>query len=820
MISAFIEYLLAGNDRYFSCRLVGSSNKIPLPRGICRILYTLCKVRGYKVIARFFANEPRYLEPILLAFEQWSIGIEPSEDSRSEPLVWEERYVMLLWLSHLMFTPFDLASISSSASTTHAMYHPRSMKIPQAAPPIVGQLVTTCANHLLASSKEREAARILLVRLALRPDMIKIGLLGSLISWSLQALSNTEPCVSTSMYSHIGILSFVAGIVNSADAFTVAPYLMSIFRTMKFISNPTSPLTAQIVSFAPARKSIIKILRSVAVSALKLDPSVSDHSSIISDVLEEIIDHFLTALADNDTPVRYASSKALGVVALKMDAAMAAEVVEAVIGSLEENVLWLDLDTGRTVTNLQVSTSPCEELRQDLSTVNALRWHGLVLTLSHLLFRRSPPPHQLPAILNALTLALSFEQRSSSRSSVGTNVRDAACFGIWSLARRYTTDELLAVNAKYLRAAKASDHESILQLLATEIVVAATLDSSGNIRRGASAALQELIGRHPNTIIEGIALVQVVDYHAVALRSRAMLEVAVCASDLGNTYWDAILDGLLDWRGIGSPDAESRRFAATTIGRFASLRESAGIETTLARVCDYFRKLQHRQVEERHGVTLALAAVITEIRTVPNQEDFSTHKDSSISDIWEMVTSRGFLDQDMSSSAVHGELTAEATCALVSSLAKASTLHGANISTLLQDPSLKAVIKCVDTLGLSLARVEVHVVSAAANAAKDVFKILSADMKRDLVHQWTAILTLDDRSRIRSMGKDIGYIAASGAIFPQMSEAGTQISPAQGAILDALVGQAKGSPVIASKVAVIQSLSNGIISSGGRFSRR
>jgi hypothetical protein len=95
---------------------------------------------------------------------------------------------------------------------------------------------------------------------------------------------------------------------------------------------------------------------------------------------------------------------------------------------------------------------------------------------------------------------------------------------------------------------------SVLQVLATELVVSASLDPAGNIRRGSSAALQELIGRHPNTIAEGIRVVQVVDYHAVALRSRAIMEVAFQSAMLSKSYMDGILDALLGWRGIGDAD--------------------------------------------------------------------------------------------------------------------------------------------------------------------------------------------------------------------------------------------------------------------------
>ncbi|CRK42033.1 hypothetical protein BN1708_016911, partial [Verticillium longisporum] len=157
----------------------------------------------------------------------------------------------------------------------------------------------------------------------------------------------------------------------------------------------------------------------------------------------------------------------------------------------------------------------------------------------------------LPAIIAALLLALAFEKRSTSGSSVGANVRDAACFGIWALARRYTTAELLAVPTGETTSSSSSSSAppSILQRLATELTVTASLDPAGNIRRGASAGLQELIGRHPDTVDKGIWLVLTVDYHAVALRARALHEGALKAAKLSPVYGRALLRGLLDWRG-------------------------------------------------------------------------------------------------------------------------------------------------------------------------------------------------------------------------------------------------------------------------------
>ena len=260
-----------------------------------------------------------------------------------------------------------------------------------------------------------------------------------------------------------------------------------------------------------------------------------------------------------------------------------------------------------------------------------------MLTLSHLLYRRSPPAENLADIIQALLMGLSFEQRSTSGSAVGANVRDASCFGLWALARRYTTKELLAVPTKSLvPAVQHSAQASVLQILATELIVTASLDPSGNIRRGSSAALQELIGRHPDTVEQGISVVQTVDYHAVALRARAIREVASNAAKLSSRYGEAILAALLSWRGVGAVDPVARRAAAASFGAIAAelaalypepvIQLQKSIEAVLLQL----KRLQPRQVDERHGLLLAFAAGLEHISPMVNRGGSGTHAKTSI----------------------------------------------------------------------------------------------------------------------------------------------------------------------------------------------
>ncbi|KAI1323066.1 beta-tubulin cofactor d, partial [Xylariaceae sp. FL0255] len=591
-------YLQCLQDRRRSRALSTRSQLLhPLSNAICRIIYTFCKIRGEKVIVRFLNVETRYLEVLLQAIEDSERETKAATKTVDSALcwTWHERYIVLIWLSQLFFAPFDLSTISSGEAEEFDQPRLPGFQWPDKVPRIALRVIPLAARYLASPGKERDGAKALLVRLAMRKDMQELGVLDALVQWALYTLRPGNEDISTlSPYHFIGSLSFLAGVLRASENTSIMDkHLETIFYAVQIIASEENEIFRMINGSAIARKVMIKVARSIITLILRK----SRQSMADTEMVETTIGYLLERLADNDTPVRFAASKALSIITFKLDPDMASQVIEAVIESLNRNVLWVK--SGR-----------------DLTAVDPLEWHGLMLTLSHLLYRRSPPPEDLSAIIHALLIGLSFEKRSPSGGSIGSNVRDASCFGIWALARRYSTAEVLQVETQSVLVARGHEPTaSILQVIATKLVVTASLDPAGNIRRGASAALQELIGRHPDTVDQGISVVQVVDYHAVALRSRAIHEVALRATKLSPHYGRALLEATLGWRGIGDMDADARRVAAASYGSLATEMArtsekvplqyiSSRIDLLMARI----KALQVRQVEERHGLILTLAA--------------------------------------------------------------------------------------------------------------------------------------------------------------------------------------------------------------------
>ena len=599
IVDAYLEYLKLDVEPR-------PSNHLDLQSAVCIMLYALCKVRGYKVVLGILNNEPRYLEPVLNKLEE---VLDGNDEHHSE---WQVPYVLLLWLSHLLLTPFDLASISN---TTVPQDGQLPWTLPEDLPTIAIRILRVGLICLPMPTKAQDGAAMLLIRFVTRPDMQRLKLADSLVKDALQSLENQASDIPVTIYERLGPLRFLASVSSSAELSHLVP---SIYKACERLFDDDS---SSISTNAVAKKILVKTLRNVAILCLRVGNAEGSLLSFLqtTSVLEDVIDYLLKSLGDRDTPVRYASAKALSRIILELDEAMAHEVIQAILDTFKEDM-------------------PQRSEALDFRTANALKWHGLTLALAHALFKRSASPDQLPDIFNALVSALQFEQRTATGSSVGTNVRDAANFGIWSLSRRYTTEELLLVNTQDIKDPLVfDDRTSVIQIVAIHLILSSCLDPMGNIRRGSSAALQELVGRHPNQVHEGISLVQIVEYQAIGLRRRALVDVASHAAELADMYWHALVNGLLGWRGIGSSDVPSREAAAAGLARL-SKSSSHSAYLILGSVRDRLLHTVPSEVEDLHGLTLSLAKLADEIIVVESGNNINgQRKRSQIVDCWDVT---------------------------------------------------------------------------------------------------------------------------------------------------------------------------------------
>jgi hypothetical protein len=146
-------------------------------------------------------------------------------------------------------------------------------------------------------------------------------------------------------------------------------------------------------------------------------------------------------------------------------------------------------------------------------------WHGGCLALAELARRGLLVPSRLPTVMPVIINALLYDERRGAHS-VGSHVRDAACYVCWAFARAYVYIHIV-LNISY-----APDVMSpYVPQLATGLLQMAVFDRELNCRRAAAAAFQENVGRQGN-FPHGIDILTRADYFTLCNRASAYLEIS------------------------------------------------------------------------------------------------------------------------------------------------------------------------------------------------------------------------------------------------------------------------------------------------------
>lgn len=612
--------------------------------------------------------------------------------------------------------------------------------------------------------------------------MRSLGLLSAVVDWCLYAFTpDAAPATATTttLFLKTAVLRALAGILAQGDRDVVAPLAPAVFALVAKLEA----CDGEEWNSANVRRVGMKIYRWVAVLSLAPENGEDTDTNSDDNIVEDIVERLLSCLGDKDTAVRFGASKSLAVISRKLAADLAGEVLEAVMSIYDEDVFYQQNSGGKR--------------QKMLSAVTAEKWHGATLTLATFLRQRAVRSTAvLERVVRSIVDALRFEQRRAT-FAVGGNVRDAACYAAWSLARSYSTAELLAVG-------DIDGHGNVQQLLATELAVAGCLDPLGNIRRAASAAMQELIGRHPNTIIEGIRVVQVVDYNAVALRRRSVITVAGEVARLAEGYWSAIAEGVIEgWRGVGSSDLDGRKLSGQGLGEVVVISLPDDTEDARnRRARKVVNALIHRvrtegktDVEIWHGGTWALSEVLDGLSTLTSASPLLTSTETVplLENVFEKLGGKEFLNPIL-----RPELTSESAARLVSALSSSSPLlaqqNGIPIKTLrLWTAIVEASLGRNDDSGLE----------QAVPAAKSFFRILSEENRQRIIDSWC---------RRAASGRKRGYVLALGEVLDFVYHTDESLKTT---VIKTLVAAAERLGEVELRVAGIRALGSGVICKDG-----
>ncbi|XGW23605.1 hypothetical protein V3C99_005659 [Haemonchus contortus] len=528
LLDCVIPSLLKKLESYITLPSSGSPDKRLNQLSVTALRYIahLTKVRGYKVIVRLLPHHVSFLDKLLTVLEQYTGNIGTDL---------YERHMLLLWLWIVCKNPFDfrrfdpldqpgsttsriLAVASSYLKYPWSTVHPAAiLVIAQCLArhdciPLIPNIVSECAGHLIHNSENLLSHAVLICAILKHVDRKHL----------LPHVSSIREAVAV----HFPLKK------SEKDSLTRKVFIKVVQRLALVVLKPR--LAAW--RYRRGRRRLEENLKNPKANgdlASTHDCLNNNHSGANDICMEEDEDEHpdevvewaigcvLCALSDDHTTVRWSAAKGVGRITARLPKEFAVQVVDSILSS-----------------NFHRLAGHCS-------------WHGGCLALAELSRRGFLLPEALDRAFPIVKQALFYEE-PMGRHAFGSNVRDAACYVLWAFARAYEPDEL----------------KTFVDSVATSLMCVALFDREVNLRRAASAAFQENVGRQAN-FPDGIALLTTVDYYTVGNRwrcyTKACLEVVRYPK-----YADAIVDHLVDNKVIHW-DELIREQAAMALGLLAPL---------------------------------------------------------------------------------------------------------------------------------------------------------------------------------------------------------------------------------------------------------
>ncbi|TFK86795.1 ARM repeat-containing protein [Polyporus arcularius HHB13444] len=439
---------------------------------LASLLYFFIKFRGYKTITRFFPHEIADLTVTLDYFD----AVDSPINMHTQ---WALRYTLLLWLSLVCMIPFDLEQFDEvgRAGETAARVQ------------AVGK------SFLSRAGLDREAAAILLSRFYMRKDTS--SQYSKFLIWARETLESTvDP------FPVMGILRVLCEVTKLGSAEQVQRLKDQLLQVAQSLEGNESLMGNTVI-----RKLRTKLVARVAIRLLpgkirrlRAKGRTLDGSSGVVEVddeddfdapeeVEGVLEDLLKSLRDKDTVVRYSAAKGVARVSERLPVDFADQVLQQVLHLF-------------SIHSIAVASL------YDMPSVAEGTWHGACLACAEMARRGLIPDQRLAELIGWLHKALYFDIRKGAHS-IGSNVRDAASYVLWSLARAQSVDAL---------------RPHALEL-ARRLVAVSLFDREIQIRRAASAAFQEYVGR-TSLFPHGIDVLRKTDFYAVGVRRNSFTVAA------------------------------------------------------------------------------------------------------------------------------------------------------------------------------------------------------------------------------------------------------------------------------------------------------
>ncbi|NXD62365.1 TBCD protein, partial [Eolophus roseicapillus] len=538
-----------------------SGSPPPLVHLAFKFLYIITKVRGYKVFLPLFPHEVHDLQPVLDMLV---------DQNPRDPETWETRYMLLLWLSMICLIPFDLARFDGNISEEE---HTRV--------PTMDRILTVAKCYLAVSDKARDAAAVLVSKFIVRPD-VKQKRMADFLDWTLSMLSKSSFQSMEGTVVMNGMLQALAQLFKHAKREDCLPYAATV---LECLDNCKLSESNQMV----LRKLGMKLVQRLGLTFVKpkvakwryqrgcrsLAANLQAQGSVVQSQMttvagneaddeeeydipgeiENVVEQLLVGLKDKDTIVRWSAAKGIG----RITGRLPKELADDVIGSLLDCFSFQETDNA---------------------------WHGGCLALAELGRRGLLLPSRISDVVPVILRALTYDEKRGA-CSVGSNVRDAACYVCWAFARAYDPAELIP----------------FINQISSALIIAAVFDRDVNCRRAASAAFQENVGRQ-GTFPHGIDILTAADYFAVGNRVNCYLTISVYIAGFPQ-YTQPMIDHLVNMK-INHWDSVIRELSTKALHNLTPRAPEYMANVVLPRLLPLS---VGTDLHTRHGAILACAEI-------------------------------------------------------------------------------------------------------------------------------------------------------------------------------------------------------------------
>mmetsp|Transcript_4013 Transcript_4013/g.4126 ORF Transcript_4013/g.4126 Transcript_4013/m.4126 type:complete len:1336 (+) Transcript_4013:1-4008(+) len=515
---------------------------------LSQILYLLCKVRGYETVSKYFSSDVAVFEPVI----SFLLKLAESKDDS-----WTTVFILTLWTSILGLIPFDIETVDTSGL-------------------IINKLSGFYMKALTMSSNLREIAGYSASKFLTRKDIIAKGLLKQYLEWCTTVITSQNQD-NLDIFLAVGVFSSLSQIFKNGTRADLEPF---VEETAKNLIE--KELLKELNDSNIVRKFKVKLAEKLGLIVLKprnqtwryklnyremmTGNEVSSNESsnkqqlqetqieenMNYDLLEILIDCLLNGVVDKDYIVRWTAAKGIGRICERIDQDMVNDILVNIFGNLEKN----------EEAYLQGSCLAIAELCK----------RGLIL------------PEQLDKITDLMQKILLFEVNKGGFCS-GANVRDSACYVVWALARAYSPEVM----------------KSHVSKLSTSLVLAILFDKEVNIRRAASAAFQEHVGRQ-GFFPHGIEIITEADYFTLGNRTNSYLNISLFIAQYPE-YYESIVTYLASNR-LYHSDISIRQNSAECLGLLVPFNKTLYTEKIIklitSKVCD-------SNINTRHGALLGIA---------------------------------------------------------------------------------------------------------------------------------------------------------------------------------------------------------------------